>query len=282
MAEDSRSVLTRAAPAADLTLAYGPHADQVLDLRMPRDGRGAPVVAVLHGGFWRPQYDRAHVGPLAHDLAGRGWPVAVLEYRRTGWADTAADVAAGLAALPSLAGPPLVRAGVPAPEGVLLLGHSAGGHLALWAAVEHPAAVRGALALAPVADLAEAHRLDLDGGAVADLLGGGPAEVPDRYAAADPLRRPRPHRVTLVHGAADRQVPVAQSRRYAAAHGVPLVELAGVAHFDLIDPRAAAWPAVCAALAALADAPDRPPGAAPAGPGAAQAPVDPASLRRSR
>jgi pimeloyl-ACP methyl ester carboxylesterase len=173
--------------------------------------------------------------------------VAQLEYRRTGqpgggWPGTFADVVAGVTALPHLTGlgstPPL------------LLGHSAGGHLALWYALAAPAPVLGIVALAPVADLAEAHRLDLDRGAVAALLGGGPLDVPDRYAEADPSARTPPGvRSVIIHGTRDRHVPVEISRKYTAtarADGgeVTLIEIPEAEHFALIDPQSAAWPVV--------------------------------------
>jgi acetyl esterase/lipase len=240
---------------------YGEHAEQVADLRLPvpdRDAEPWPLVVVLHGGFWRAEYDRSHTGPLAADLATRGYPVAQLEYRRTGqtgggWPGTFDDVAAGVEAVPELVA---VRAKT-APGPPILLGHSAGGHLALWYANRPSAAVRGVVALAPVADLAEAYRLDLDAGAVRALLGGGPDEVAVRYAAADPVPRPASSiRRVIIHGTQDRQVPVEMSRRYLAtarARGanVTLIELSKVEHFALIDPRSAAWPSVIAALRSM-------------------------------
>ena len=250
-------------------LRYGDHADQVADLRLPTAADApAPLIVVIHGGFWRVEYDRAHTGPLAADLAARGWAVAQLEYRRTGqpgggWPGTFADVAAGLALVPGLAaeaGP--VAAGPP-----LLVGHSAGGHLALWAAGR--ARVRGVLALAPVSDLASAHRLDLDQDAVAALLGGGPDEVPHRYDYAEPAPAPEVA-ATVVHGTEDLQVPVAMSREFVGRRrevagrepegGVELVELPGVEHFALIDPRSAAWPVVVRALERLETVASRTPG----------------------
>src|SRR5688572_24932971 len=100
MTRDPREVLTRPAPAPDLTLRYGDHPDHVIDLRLPTDGAagpGRPLVVFLHGGFWRAAFDRSHAGPLAADLAGRGYPVAVVEYRRVGqegggWPGTLDDV----------------------------------------------------------------------------------------------------------------------------------------------------------------------------------------------
>ncbi|MEV1286711.1 alpha/beta fold hydrolase [Micromonospora sp. NPDC049679] len=257
MAADPRAVLTRPAPAPDATVRYGEHPDQVADVRLPagdHDAPPRPLVVVIHGGFWRAEYDRTHTGPLAADLAARGYPVAQLEYRRTGqpgggWPGTFEDVANGIAALPRLVS--TVVAGPP-----ILLGHSAGGHLAIWYATTG-AAVRGVVALAPVADLAEGYELDLDGGAVAALLGGGPEEVPERYVAADPTLRVPPQSPTVViHGELDRQVPAEMSRRYAArarADGgdVTLIALPESEHFGLIDPLSSAWPRVTEALHSL-------------------------------
>jgi dipeptidyl aminopeptidase/acylaminoacyl peptidase len=137
----------------------------------------------------------------------------------------------------------------------VLLGHSAGG-LALWAAKASPQSVRSVVTLAPMADLAMAHRLKLGNGAVAGFLGGAPAEVPDRYAAADPMRQlPLGVPVFIVHGTEDDYVPVDIARQYvtaARAAGDPatLIELPGMGHFDVIDPLSDAWPAVLEALAA--------------------------------
>jgi Dipeptidyl aminopeptidases/acylaminoacyl-peptidases len=256
---DPRAVLSRPAPPPDAQVRYGDHPDHVADLRAPAPGPSPrPLVVVIHGGFWRAEYDRTHTGPLAADLAARGYPVAQLEYRRTGqpgggWPGTLDDVAAGVAALPDLA-----RRGLPAgrvaPGPPILLGHSAGGHLALWYATLASADLRGVVALAPVADLAEAYRRDLDGGAVAALLGGGPDDVPERYAAADPARRTPPGvPVRIVHGRLDRQVPVEMSVGYAArarrsGADVRLVELPDCEHFGVIDPLSPAWATVLDAL----------------------------------
>jgi acetyl esterase/lipase len=197
-----------------------------------------PLVVFLHGGFWRAAWDRTHVAPLAADLARRGYGVACPEYRRTGapgggWPGTFDDVLAAVGALT---------------EPGILAGHSAGGHLAIWAATRVP--TLGVLALAPVTDLTGAYRLDLDRGAVAALFDG----PPDAYPAADPARLdPPPVPVRILHGTEDRQVPVGMSRAYAARPGgdVRLVELDGVDHFALIDPLDAAWATVVDNLGTL-------------------------------
>ncbi|MGW1198213.1 alpha/beta hydrolase [Streptomyces sp. NPDC002536] len=200
-------------------IAYGPHPSQVVDLLGPAD---APVrVTLLHGGYWRERYDRTYLLPLARALAGLGARVALAEYRRVGggggWPETFDDVA-------QIVGPASGTRHV-------LVGHSAGGHLALWAAARMPG-VDHVVAVAPVADLARARALALSDGAVDELLGG-------RYRPeADPVRLPAPRAaVTLVHGTADEDVPVELSRRYArAVPGAVLRELAGVGHFDPVTP----------------------------------------------
>jgi dipeptidyl aminopeptidase/acylaminoacyl peptidase len=235
VSHDSRSVLTRPAPPPDYTLAYGSHPDQVIDVRVG----GPTLVIFFHGGFWRPEYDRAHTAPLAVALVAAGFTVATPEYRRTGWNDLSADVTAAVAMAPRAADGPVV-----------LAGHSAGGHLALWAAPH--ADVRAVVALAPVADPYRAFALDLDDGAVRDLLGGDPTTVPERYAGATPAV-PLGCPILLVHGDRDRHVPVEFSREFAAratraGDRVRLVELAEVDHFAVIDPQSEAWPDVVRAF----------------------------------
>ncbi|RKN46273.1 alpha/beta hydrolase family protein [Micromonospora endolithica] len=261
MSADPRAVLSRPAPAPDVTIGYGDHPDQVVDLRHPvGNGPARPLIVVVHGGFWRAEYDRRHTDALAAALAALGHPVAQVEYRRTGrpgggWPNTLTDVLTGVAALPRLAAEALP--GRVAPGAPYLVGHSAGGHLALYAAAVAPETVAGVLALAPVSNLAEAYRLDLDSGAVAALLGGGPEDVPDRYAAADPRTLvPGQLPVVVVHGSRDQQVPVGMSRDHVAAGraagaDITLFELPFCEHFGLIDPESAAWPQVAEALRSL-------------------------------
>jgi acetyl esterase/lipase len=241
----------------DVTVRYGSHPDQLADLWIPDGDLTRPLLVFVHGGFWRPKWDRAHAVPLAADLARRGWPVALLEYRRTGWPDTSGDVGAALARVPDLVRAELAARGrdVSGPAPPVVAGHSAGGHLALWAA--RPGLVRSVVALAPVADLALAHRLGLGDGAVADLLGGGPDDVPDRYADADPVRRlPTGVRTVVVHGADDRDVPVTVGRSYVDAarksgDDTTLRELPDIEHYALIEPDSGAWPTVLDALDAV-------------------------------
>jgi acetyl esterase/lipase len=237
----------------------------VIDIRLPAPpAPPRPLVVVVHGGFWRAAYDRGHTAPVAADLAARGWPVATIEYRRTGapgggWPGTFDDVAAAIAGAPEAVNAIATARGRPATPGpAILLGHSAGGQLALWYAATAPDGIAGVLALAPVADLAQAYADGVGGGAVAELLGGGPDEFPDRYAAADPVARlPLPVPVVILHGDRDAVVPITLSRSYVAAARragsiVTLIELAGMEHFGLIDAHSTVWPSVTSALRSLA------------------------------
>ncbi|MDT0307151.1 alpha/beta hydrolase [Streptomyces sp. DSM 44917] len=253
MVED-RSVLTRETPPPPLTVRYGEGPDRVADA-WPGGAAaaGRPLLVLIHGGFWRPEYDRTHTRPMARALAGDGWSVASLEYRRVPGdpGATGEDVRAALAAVPG----ELAARGAASDGSMVLVGHSAGGHLALWAAAVAPApGLRGTLGLAPVADLRLGHRLGLDGGAVRDFLGGEPGAGGEGADAWDPARLAAPGApVVLVHGMEDIRVPLGLSDAYARAHpGARVVPVPGVGHFELIDPLSAAWPEVTGALAGLA------------------------------
>jgi acetyl esterase/lipase len=255
----------------DLTLSYGPLPEHVVDVRLPAGGAvlgPAALVVVVHGGFWKAEWDRAHVAPQSAGLVAAGHVVATVEYRRVrmaggGWPGTLDDVALLTDAVPAL-----VAAALPGridPAGTVLIGHSAGGHLVTWAASRHrlptsspwhradPLPV-GVVALAGVLDLGLAAALRLGGGATQALLGGEPAAFPARYAVADPARLlPTGVPTVLVHGTQDEAVPLDVSRSYAAAAAaagqqVTLHELAGADHMALIDPASPAWPAVLAAI----------------------------------
>jgi acetyl esterase/lipase len=265
----SRDILTRPAPPPDRTVAYGPDPDQVIDLWAPKRATvpgPAPLVVVIHGGFWRAEFDRMFSRPMANVLAAEGYAVAVLEFRRVGspggggWPGTFDDIAAGLDAV----GPAAAELGAD-PGRTVWVGHSAGGHLALWAAARHRLPVdspwHAERTSASVVSLAGCSSLDLcsewalSNRAVDGLLGGPPAEFPERYALTDPCALlPLGVPVTVLHGTEDLQVPIDMSRHYAATatkagDQVTEVELVGAEHFGLIDPLSTSWPHVLEAVA---------------------------------
>lgn len=237
-------------------LTYGRHPSQWADLYRP-DGAARGVVVVVHGGFWRARYDASLGRPLAEDLAARGWSALNVEYRRVGngggYPETFDDAAA---AIDLLAG-----AGLDSGP-VVALGHSAGGHLATWAAARGRFdRWRGGVGLthvisqAGVVDLAGAYRADLGDGAVAALMGGGPDRAP--YHRTDPsLQLPLEVPVWCVHAPDDPIVPFSQSRDYVAAARraggrAELVEVEG-GHFKVIEVETSAWASVVAVLDSIA------------------------------
>jgi acetyl esterase/lipase len=242
-----RSILSRPGPEPDQQLRYGNGADHAVDAWLPATG-DRPLVVVIHGGFWRAEYDRTHTRLMCAALRNAGWPVAAIEYSRVAGCPDACinDVREALAQVP----------GQMPGTGIVVLGHSAGGHLALWlASTCPPTDLVGTVALAPVADLAAAYSAGLGNCAVADFLGGPPDLRPD----LDPMLLGRPAgAVTLIHGTDDTAVPPAVSRSYARTHPkVRLVELTGTAHYELIDPASHAWPTVQTELEALRREPRR-------------------------
>ncbi|MBT2469573.1 alpha/beta hydrolase [Streptomyces sp. ISL-66] len=286
-AAEAASAFSHPPVAPDATAAYGEHPDQVVDFYAPRGERACaprsvPLVVVLHGGAWRAPYDRQHITPFVDFLARQGFAVANVEYRRGSslphqgaegpvagrWPETFDDVAAAMDALPELASGCLPEAD---PRRMVLTGHSAGGHLALWAAARHvlpydspsgwrlpsPPLLRGVVALAPIADFTVAQELGVCGGASAELLGGA-SGFDERRPYADPAALlPTGIATAVVQGRSDIVVPEAVSEAYVAAAAragemVGLTLLDGVGHFPLIDPAADACAVVSEEIAQLA------------------------------
>lgn len=246
-------------------IAYGDHPDQVGNLHLPAGAGPWPTAVLIHGGFWKWGWDRTLMTPLAHDLARRGYAVWNVEYRRVGqegggWPGTLEDAAAAIDHLTEIDAVDTGR--------VLTIGHSAGGHLAVWLAARHrlPADAPGAtprvrpgaaVSQAGVVDLVRGDADDLGSGACAALLGGNADEVPERYAVASPVALlPLGLPVLLVHGSRDVDVSPSQSHGYAAAaraagDEVELVALSDADHFDVIESDDPAWLAVVERLPGL-------------------------------
>ena len=246
-AHEDRSILSSAIPASATLWRYGELDDQIIEVWNPIDApRG--VIFLLHGGFWQHEFDRAHLRPMAQSLSANGFTVLLPEFRRVGdgggWPATFDDVFAAALVLND-------ESCVDLP--VIFVGHSAGGHLALWlAATSHRPRLVGVVPLAPVADLRRAYELGLGDGAVGQLLAGAPTDYPDRYAAADPALLPTPHApVRIVHGVSDSIVPSTISTGYAEGRDGVSVELLDVGHFELIDPQNNAFSSVSQTIEAI-------------------------------
>jgi acetyl esterase/lipase len=257
-----RDILDLPSPPADVRLHYGSDTFQFGDLRVPKGPGPHPVAIVIHGGFWRARYNLDHAGHLCAALTCAGIATWNLEYRRIGnpgggWPGTFQDVAMGADHLQHIAGKHNLEL-----RKVISLGHSAGGHLAVWLAArhriprgdvlasDHPMPLRGAVSLAGVVDLRRGWELRLSDGAVEELMSGPPDKLPERYRTASPIELvPLGGTVRLLHGTEDSVVPIEISNGYQKAanrarDNARLVVLPGAGHFAVIDPRSKDWPVV--------------------------------------
>ena len=276
----SRAVLSTAEamarfqPPADARLFYADNPSGFGDLRLPPGEGPFPVAVLIHGGCWLAGYDLGYVSGLAAAITAEGYATWSIEYRRVGeegggWPGTFADVAAAADHLRILAGSyPLDL------DRVVAVGHSAGGHLALWLAARRvlapddllrggdPLALVGVVSLAGIPDLAAYNASEGCGSAVSGLLGGEPSEHPDRLGRASPMELlPLGVSQVMISGGKDTIVPAVHARNYAAAGGddpirTILVDSAG--HFELVTPEGRAWEEIRKALRELT--PPRDPG----------------------
>jgi acetyl esterase/lipase len=248
----SDDILTLTPPPADARISYGSDPNQFFDLRSPKDKSTgpSPLVINIHGGYWRARYNLDHAGHLCAALTAKGFVTANLEYRRVGneggaWPATFTDVRAAYNFLVQNARQHNIDR-----DKIVVMGHSAGGQLALCLAAHEPGVTR-VVSLAGVVDLQRAYQLHLSNDAVVEFLGGTPVSVPDHYREADPMRISiRKARQWLIHGSADDTVPPEFSRDYVATkrkrtgpqkEDAHLLAIDGAGHFDLIDPRSSAW-----------------------------------------
>ena len=242
-------ILTIPPTPADARLSYGPANPQFGDLRLPAAKGPHPVIVNIHGGFWRNKYDLVHAGHLCAALTAKGLATWNLEYRRVGdagggWPGSLRDVAEGYHFVVQLAETYRLDK-----TRVVVMGHSAGGHLALCLA-GHESSISRVISLAGVVDLQSAWELHLSNDAVVDFLGDTPSHAGEHYKDADPMQlQIRNAKQWLVHGTQDAVVPVEFSRHYAEfkkqrGEDVQLVEIENAGHFEMIDPRSTAWPKI--------------------------------------
>ena len=243
----SDDILQLPPPPTDARLSYGTDPDQFGEIRLPKTKGPFPLVMNIHGGFWRSKYDLAHAGHLCAALTAKGLATWNVEYRRVGnigggWPGTFEDIRNAYRFVSQL----VKRYHLDSAK-LLVMGHSAGGQLALCLAA-HEASLKHVISLAGVVDLQQAWELHLSNNAVVEFLGGKPNEIPEHYHEADPMRLGVSQATAqwLIQGAEDNVVPAYFSRNYAEQkrqHGenVHYLEIAAAGHFDLIDPRSKAW-----------------------------------------
>ncbi len=234
--------------------SYGGDRLQVGDLWLPDRMGPHPVAIVVHGGFWFNAYDLELMTPMSNAFAEAGIAAWNIEYRRIGdygggWPGTLLDTALATEYLTLLAPEHSLNL-----KRVITIGHSAGGHLALWIAARgkipagdtlytgKPLQLRAAISLAGVADLRRGWEMGLGGGAVEQLIGGSRDEMLARFATASPAELlPLGVKQILIHGTADDRVPYEMSQTYqtlASSRGddASLITLANAGHFEVIDP----------------------------------------------
>ena len=248
---DSHDILTTKPANADVRAPYGPDDNQFVDIRVPHGQPPFPGVFFIHGGYWRARYDLTYAGHLCEALKRAGIASWNVEYRRVGnpgggWPATFEDIRSAYRILMD-----------PAQHGahrqvdlsrVVVAGHSAGGQLALCLAA-HEKSVTQAISLAGVLDLRRGWEMHLSNDAVAEFLGGSPAEVAEHYREASPAELTIEARQRIIHGTADSDVPYEISKSYAdrkkqSGERVEMITLPNTNHFAIVDPGSDIWPKI--------------------------------------
>jgi acetyl esterase/lipase len=258
-------IFNEKAAKPDYVVGYGSDGEQQFaHLRLPSGDAPHPVIVFIHGGYYRARYGLDYAEHACVALTDAGFATYNIEYRRVGsgggFPTTFQDLAAALDFLPRIAMEYNLDT-----DRVITMGHSAGGHLALWLAGRQriaenselyaaaPLKIRGAVALAGVNDLIKGHELGLSDNIIDTLLGGAPDKFADRYAAVSPMQMlPLGVPQWVIHGTADDAVPYLLSESYAARAAqlgdtVKLITLPDAGHFEVVDPRSSEWAQVVAA-----------------------------------
>ncbi len=250
---------------ATARIAYGPDSMQFGDLRLPAGNGPFPVAIVIHGGCWVERYASVqNSSAIADALRDAGVATWNIEYRRAdsrggGWPNTFIDVAMAAEHLREVA-----KAHPLDLSRVVTVGHSAGGHLALWLASlprvpasspiarRDPLPIHGVVGLASIADLRAYRAIERDmcGEVVDPFMGGTPDEHPDRYAAGSPAELlPSGVPQVQVVGTLDRVMPPAARDAWAAqvraaGDAIDVIALDGLGHHEVMSPRTAAFAAI--------------------------------------
>ena len=259
--------------APDRRVAYGEDSSQFGELRLPIGSGPHPVVVLIHGGCFKAAYATARdLAPMGDALKDGGIATWNVEYRRlgqpgSGWPGTYLDIGRAVDHIRALTREYPLDLGR-----IVIVGHSAGGHLAMWAAARSripaasplyatdPLPVRGVIDLAGPVDLTAnipGYEALCRDSVVTSLLGGTPTTVPERYAQASPIKLlPLGIPQVLILGTHEDFVPLPLAEAYAAAatavgDSVRLLVIPGVGHFETASPRASTWPLVESAIRAL-------------------------------
>jgi dipeptidyl aminopeptidase/acylaminoacyl peptidase len=232
-------------------MQWGAEDWQFADLYMPDEPSpyqksvGVPCVMLIHGGFWKSEYNLDLMVPIAKDLAEQGIAAWNIEFK--GWADgdegvwmdTLSDVMRAWGQLALLPGIDVVRS--------MVMGHSSGGHLALMMAAVAERKPRLTIAQAPIADLiaADHAKLSDDGDAVRRWMGCAPEGNEEMWRKVNPIENPPKSAVLLMHGKSDDEVPWTQSESYINSmeekgEEIQKLWLPGD-HFSLIDVASDDW-----------------------------------------
>jgi len=224
------------------TYFYGKDKSQNGELFVPECVKHYKILCLVHGGFWKYPYDRLQMTALANELATLGYVVWNIEYRRVGednggWPNTFNDVIDAVNYLHTLD---------VENSGVILIGHSAGGHLALWLSQQQlHIPIINVIALAPVSDLLKCTEEHIGGQAVEELLKTVPSENRQRYVDHSPIEQEPSHiPETIIHGSMDEYVPIEMSRCYVKkrmSQGCHVIfhEVSHGLHLDFLDPSSA-------------------------------------------
>ena len=262
------------AQAPDERVTYGADANQFAEVRVPSGTGPHPVVVLVHGGCFKTYGSYADLAAVGDALKGRGIATLNVEYRRVdqiggGWPNTYLDVGNAVDHVRSLA-----KAHRLDLSRVVIVGHSAGGHLAMWAAARsrvppgsalfmaNPLTVRGVVNLAGPLDLTtniEGYEGLCRDRVITNLMGGTPAAMPERYAQASPMTLlPLGMPQVVVLGEYEKYVPLQFAQAYVqaaerAGDRVRMLLIPGAGHFEIASPRAAIWPKVEFAIRSLID-----------------------------
>ena len=245
-----REIQNLSRDGADHRLQYGGDALQFGELRLPVGSGPFPAVVLIHGGCWLNVFSLDHVSAMGRALADQGFAVWTPEYRRVGdagggWPGTFEDIISCVGFLRGIAQKHLLDLGR-----LVVMGHSAGGHLALWLAAQKTISLSGVISLAGISDLKAYEMLGNDcASSLPGLLGGTSQEMPERWKSSNPLELlPMNVPISLIHGEIDAIVPLSQSEVFAKAAGAELQVIRGGGHFDMVSPHSSAFSVICQTL----------------------------------